>query len=110
MSGSPQGRDSGAMIRSLFDAVRSLRRSPAFTVTVVLILGLGIGMATAMFTVFQQVVVRRLPVQDQDQLIELSGMAPGAARELPISGDQYKVFTQQQRTLQSAAGFAHWGA
>jgi predicted permease len=95
--------------RDLRDAIRSLGRTPTFTITAILILGLGIGMATAMFTVFEQVVVQRLPVQDQDQLIELSGVAAGA-RDLPLSGDQYKTFSRQQRTLQSVAGFAHWGA
>ena len=32
-------------------ALRSLRRTPAFTITAILILALGIGMASAMFTV-----------------------------------------------------------
>ena len=43
--------------RDLSYALRSLRRTPAFTTTAILILGLGIGMASAMFTVFQSVVV-----------------------------------------------------
>jgi hypothetical protein len=94
--------------RDLRQALRSLRRTPAFTVTAILILGLGIGMASAMFTVFQQVVVRRLPVQDQDQLIELSGVAPGAARELPLTIEPFRRFRHDSRTLQSIGGFAHW--
>ncbi|MBI4500282.1 MAG: ABC transporter permease [Gemmatimonadetes bacterium] len=96
--------------RDFSHAVRSLRRTPAFTITAALILGLGIGMASAMFTVFQAVLLKRLPVQDQDQIIELSGVGAGAAREVPLSLDQYTQFQQQNRTLQSVAGFAHWGA
>src|SRR5712692_818322 len=61
-------------------ALRALRRTPTVTATAVLTLGVGIGMASAMFTVFHAVVVRRLPVQDQDRIVELSGVAKGAAR------------------------------
>ena len=67
--------------RDLSYALRSLRRTPAFTTTAILILGLGIGMASAMFTVFHSVVMRRLPVQDPDQIVELSGVAKGGAQD-----------------------------
>ena len=91
-------------------ALRALRRTPTFTVTAVLILGLGIGMASAMLTVFHAVVLRRLPVQDQDRIVELSGVAQGAAREVPLALEQFRRFRQESRTLQSVAGFAHWGS
>ena len=90
-------------------ALRALRRTPTFTATAVLILGLGIGMASAVFTVFQAVVVRRLPVQGQDRIVELSGVVKGA-REVPLSLDPFRRFRQESRTLQSVAGFAHWGS
>src|SRR5438477_440728 len=98
------------VIQDLRYALRALRRTPTFTATVVLILGLGIGMASAMFTVFHAVVLRRLPVQDQDRIVELSGVAKGAARELPITLDPFRRFRQENRTLQSVGGFAHWGS
>ena len=52
-------------------ALRGFRRSPSFTVTAVAILAIGIGMAVAMFTVFDAVVVRPLPVTNQDRIVEL---------------------------------------
>ena len=52
------------MLQYLRLALRALRRTPTFTATAVLTLGVAIGMASAMFTVFHAVVVRRLPVQD----------------------------------------------
>jgi hypothetical protein len=52
-------------------ALRDLRRTPGFTVTVVLILGLGIGLATAVFSVANALLIRRLPVQDQNRLVVL---------------------------------------
>ncbi len=98
------------MLQYLRYALRSLSRTPTFTATAVLILGLGIGMASAVFTVFQAVVVRRLPVQDQDRIVELSGVAKGAAREVPLPLDPFRRFRQESRTLQSVGGFAHWGS
>ena len=58
---------------------RSLRRAPSFSITVVLILGLAIGMSSAMFTVFRSVLLTRMPVKQQDRIVELSGIAGGAA-------------------------------
>jgi len=98
------------LLRDLSYALRSLRRTPAFTVTAILILGLGIGMASTMFTVFEQILIKRLPVQNQEQLVELSGVGAGAGREIPLSLDQYKQFAADNRTLESVAAFGHWGA
>src|SRR2546429_8861861 len=98
------------MLPDLPLALRALRRTPTFTATAVLILALGIGTASAMFTVFQSVVVRRLPVQNPDRIIELSGVAKGAAREVPLPLDPFRRFRQENRTLQSVGGFAHWGS
>lgn len=89
-------------------AVRGMRRSPLFTGVVVLILGLAIGMATAMFTVFESVLVHEFPIREQDRVVELSGLAGGAATESPISPAQLHRFRAQSRTLSGIAGMSHW--
>ena len=94
--------------RDLSYTARSLRRAPSFSVTAVLILGLAIGMSSAMFTVFRAVLVARLPVSQQDRVVELSGVAGGAASEVPISPAQVRRLRDQSHTLQSVAGLAHW--
>src|SRR5437870_3449500 len=65
-------------------------------------------MASAMFTVFQSILLKKLPVQDQDRVVELSGFGRGAATELGLVPDQYRRFRAQTRTLQSVASFAHY--
>ena len=49
-------------------ALRQLRRSPAFTATVVATLALGLGATTAIFTLVQQVMLRSLPVANPQEL------------------------------------------
>jgi hypothetical protein len=51
-----------------------------------------------------------MPVIQQDRLVELSGVATGAASEVPILPDELRRFRKQTRTLTEVAGFAHWRA
>jgi putative ABC transport system permease protein len=89
-------------------AARSLFRAPAFTATAILILALGIGMTSAMFSVFDAVLLERMPVRSQDRVVELSGTSGGAATEFPVSLAGFQRFRDHTRTLERAAGLAHW--
>jgi putative ABC transport system permease protein len=53
-------------------AVRQLLKAPGFTLTAVATLALGIGANTAIFTVFNQVLLRTLPVEKPGELVRLS--------------------------------------
>ena len=94
--------------RDLSFTARTLRRTPTFSITVAAILALGIGMSSAMFTVYRAVLLERMPVIQQDRLVELSGVASGAATEVPILPDELRRFRGETRTLTGVAGFAHW--
>jgi putative ABC transport system permease protein len=57
-------------------AVRGLLARPLFLLVAVLSLGLGIGVNTALFSLYHQVVLRPLPVQQPDRLVNLSAPGP----------------------------------
>src|SRR5258708_661435 len=68
-------RVSGAMsslAQDLRFALRGLAKSRAFTVVAVLSLALGIGANSAIFTLLDQVLLRRLPVKDPEQIVLLT--------------------------------------
>src|SRR5206468_74817 len=53
-------------------AVRTLRRSPGFAAVAILTLALGIGANTAIFSLMDALLLRRLPVLDAQQLVQVA--------------------------------------
>ena len=91
--------------------LRSLLRAPRFAAMVVAILALGIGLSTAVFTVADALVLRTLPVRDQDRLVVLAGEARGrTVDQWPLTLTDTRDFARRTRTLQSVAYVAYEGA
>src|SRR5688500_17697836 len=59
------------LIADLRLALRGLHRSPLFSIVAILSLALGIGANTAIFTLIDQILLRKLPVAAPDQLVML---------------------------------------
>jgi predicted permease len=57
-------------------ALRLMRRSPGFTAVAVISLALGIGANTAIYSLFYTIMLRQLPVEHPEQLVELVRDSP----------------------------------
>ena len=85
-------------------ALRSLRRSPAFTAGAVLALALGIGANTAIFSVVNAVLLRPLPLRDADRAVVLWETSPtqGWTRIEP-SGPDFVDFREKTSSFEDLA-------
>jgi putative ABC transport system permease protein len=88
-------------------ALRSLARSPGYSVAVVLTLALGIGANTAIFSAVRGVLLRPLPHQDGDRLMYLrqSALAKGSDN-IAFSVPEINDFRQRSKTLADIAEYS----
>ncbi len=91
--------------QDLTSALRQLRRTPRFSMTVAATLALGIGAATAMFTVVDQVLFRPLPFAHPERLVTIEEADIHGKTE-PFRGVPYldlRAWQDQNKTFEQIA-------
>src|SRR5215510_12930710 len=91
-------------------AARTMARSPGFAIAAVATLALGIGLSTAVATIANALLLRRLPVRYQDRIVLLWGDKRGDPTRFPLSVANARAFARQTRTLAPAAFTTYEGA
>jgi predicted permease len=78
-------------------ALRGLRRSPLFASVAILSLALGIGANTAIFTLIDQILLRKLPVYNPDELVMLYQEGPHMGSNLGTRMHSYPIYQLFQK-------------
>ena len=113
----PEIRRSPVLVRWIsalqFDirhAVRSLRSTPAVTLTALLVLTLGIGASTAIFSVVDGIVLRGLPFKNESRLVAINETDLATGRPVSAAYQNYAEWTARQDVFEEIAGSAAGGA
>lgn len=78
--------------------VRTLLRSPGFTITAILVAALGVGANTAVFSIADHVFLRPLPFPDSDRLVKVWESHPGYGR-MELSAANYRDWRKVARSF-----------
>jgi predicted permease len=84
-------------------AIRSLGRSPLFATVAILSLALGIGANTAIFTLIDQIVLRKLPVTRPEQLVMLYQQGAHNGSNMGSRMHSYPIYQDFQQRAEPLA-------
>jgi predicted permease len=94
------------MTSSLSDlrlAIRGLRRSPLFATVAILSLALGIGANTAIFTLIDQILLRKLPVVAPEQLVMLYQQGSNMGNNMGVRMHSYPLYEDIRKKAEPLA-------
>ena len=81
-------------------ALRTLGRSPLFAAVAILSLALGIGANTAIFTLMDQILLRKLPIKDPDSLVMLYQEGANNGSNMGIRMHSYPIYQDYQKKVE----------
>src|SRR5215471_10120213 len=96
----------GELIQDARHALRTLRRSPGFTIVAVLTLALGIGANSAIFSFVDGVLLRPLPYDHPERIVRLDERMPSGLRNGAVSTATFLDWRDQSSVFDVLAATA----
>jgi len=95
--------------RDLRFALRSLAKTPGFTLVAILVIAVGIGVNTAVFSVINAVLLKPLTYPDPQALVELRNTSPQGS--FPLANiPKFNIWRQQTGVFQQVAAYDFGGS
>jgi macrolide transport system ATP-binding/permease protein len=98
------------MIQDLRFGIKMLGKNPGFSVVVLLTLAFGIGVNTALFTVFNALVLKPLPLKDADSFVIVLGVAQPGQRARRFSFPDYQDYAARNQSFSGLTLMSEVGA
>jgi putative ABC transport system permease protein len=93
-----------SLLRDVRYGVRTLARTPGFSLIVILVMALGTGATIAMFTVVHSVLLKPLPLPDIDRLVRVyEADTVLKFHDNIVAGGTFKSWQQQSRSFEQLA-------
>ncbi len=92
-----------SLFKDIRYAARSLARHPGFTIVAVATLALGIGVNTALFTVFNVLILKPLPIVNPDSVVQITGVNEDGGTLNNFSYLEYLDYRDRNKTLSALA-------
>ena len=96
------------MFKDLQYALRQLRKSPGFSLTVIFTLALSVGLSTAVYSVIDAVILRPLPFAQPEKIVAIAGTSRSGYSQ-PESWPSYADKRAQARSYQALAAYQGYG-
>src|SRR4029450_11918476 len=94
-----------SFVRDLKQSLRMFVQSPAFTLAAVAALTLGIGANTAIFSVVNAVMLRRVAVPDPDRVVVFINTGPRGPGGPAASPAKFMHYRQETEVVQEVSAF-----
>lgn len=100
----------GGMLETLWQDIRYgarvLLKHKGFTAVAVLTLALGIGANTAIFSVVNELLLRRLPYAQPERIVMVWEVTPSGRHENTTSRENFRTWREQNQSFEAMAAFS----
>ncbi|HEY3768943.1 MAG TPA: ABC transporter permease [Candidatus Angelobacter sp.] len=93
-----------SVVQDIRYGLRTLRRSPVFTIVAIVTMVLSIGATTAIFTLVESILLRPLPYPHANQLVTIATFMPRQNAEITAS-PEFLAWRERSSTLEGAAAY-----